>query len=86
MKHYFVGLMLGLSLFSAHGADIVTDKSIGMELARDIASESIMACREQGYHVGAVVVDRFGLQRAALRDDLASRFTLEIAERKANIG
>jgi uncharacterized protein GlcG (DUF336 family) len=31
------------------------------------------------------VVDRFGLQRAALRDDLASRFTLEIAERKANL-
>jgi uncharacterized protein GlcG (DUF336 family) len=31
------------------------------------------------------VVDRFGLLRAALRDDSASRFTLEIAERKANL-
>jgi uncharacterized protein GlcG (DUF336 family) len=66
-------------------ADVVSDKSIGMELARDIASEAIQACRDEGYHVGAVVVDRFGLVRAVLRDDLASRFTLEIAERKANL-
>ncbi|MCK5723593.1 MAG: heme-binding protein, partial [Gammaproteobacteria bacterium] len=44
-----------------------------------------MACRKAGYHISAVVVDRHGLLRAALRDDLASRFTLEIAERKANL-
>jgi len=49
--------------------DIVTDKSIGMELARDIASETVIACRKAGYHVSAVVVDRFSLMRAALRDD-----------------
>jgi len=66
-------------------ADIVNSKSIGMELARDLASETINACRNDGYHVSAVVVDRFGLMRAALRDDLAARFTLEIAERKANM-
>ena len=65
--------------------DVVNDKSIGMELARDIANEAIMACRKDGYHVGATVVDRHGIVRAALRDDLASRFTLEISERKANI-
>jgi len=71
--------------FAAQAADVVTDTSIGMELARDIANETIMACRDDGYHVSAVVVDRHGLLRAALRDDLASRFTLEIAERKANM-
>ena len=68
-----------------HAADVVTDKSIGMELARDIANETIQACRKEGYHVSAVVVDRHGLMRAALRDDLAARFTMEIAERKANM-
>ena len=31
-----------------------------------------------------MVVDRNGLLQAALRDDLASRFTLQIAEEKAN--
>ncbi|MDH5178573.1 MAG: heme-binding protein [Gammaproteobacteria bacterium] len=74
-----------LPAFSVGAADVVSDKSIGMELARDIANETVLACRAQGYHVSAVVVDRFGLLRAALRDDLASRFTLEIAERKANM-
>jgi uncharacterized protein GlcG (DUF336 family) len=34
--------------------------------------------------VSAVVVDRNGVVRATLRDDLASRFTLQIAEEKAN--
>jgi len=71
--------------FIAYAADVVSDKSIGMELARDIANETILACRKDGYHVSAVVVDRHGLVRATLRDDLASRFTLEIAERKANM-
>ncbi|MES0328382.1 MAG: heme-binding protein [Gammaproteobacteria bacterium] len=79
------GLMLCLILLPAHASDVVTDKSIGMELARDIADETITACRNHGYHISAVVVDRFGLVRAALRDDNASRFTLDIAERKANM-
>lgn len=65
--------------------DVVKDISIGMALSRDIASAAIDACRADGYHISAVVVDRFGLLRAALRDDLASRFTLEIAQRKANM-
>lgn len=69
----------------AYAADIVSDKSIGMDLARDIANEAVLACREDGYHVSAVVVDRYGLVRAVLRDDLAARFTVEIAERKANL-
>ena len=71
--------------FITQAADVVSDNSVGMELARDIANETILACRKDGYHVSAVVVDRHGLIRAALRDDLASRFTLEIAERKANM-
>jgi len=65
--------------------DVINDKNIGMELARDIATETILACRKDDYHIGVVVVDRHGIVRAALRDDLASRFTLEIAERKANL-
>ena len=85
MKNLFFTTLILIPAICANAADIVTDKSIGMELARDIASETVLACRKDGYHVSAVVVDRFGLVRAALRDDLASRFTLEIAERKANM-
>jgi uncharacterized protein GlcG (DUF336 family) len=78
-------LVLSLLTTKVFSADVITDKNIGMELARDIATEAIMACRKEGYHVSAVVVDRHGIARAALRDDLAARFTLEIAERKANL-
>lgn len=77
--------LLTLLWRGTQAADVVSDKNIGMELARDIASEAILACRKNGYHVSAVVVDRHGLLRAGLRDDLAARFTLEIAERKANM-
>lgn len=38
-----------------------------------------------GYQVAAVVVDRGGNMKAALRDDFAARFTLQIAEEKANM-
>ena len=65
--------------------DVITTKNIGLELAHDIAMETLLACRKQGYQVSAVVVDRNGLVRAALRDDLAASFTLQIAEQKANI-
>ncbi len=80
----FVALLSAM-LHPATAEEVVTEKNIGLELARDIATETVLACRAEGYNVSAVVVDRHGLVRAALRDDLASRFTLEIAERKANM-
>jgi len=80
-------LCLGISIGPGHSLyanDSLSVQTIGMELARDIANESVKACRKKGYQVSAVVVDRNGLLQAALRDDLASRFTLQIAEEKAN--
>ena len=68
----------------AHASDSLSVRTISMELAKDIAHESIKTCRKSGYNVSAVVVDRNGLVQAALRDDLATRFTLQIAEEKAN--
>ncbi|MHB8825923.1 MAG: GlcG/HbpS family heme-binding protein [Thiobacillus sp.] len=65
--------------------DILPVKQIGLELARDIAMASIDACRQDGYNVAAVVLDRAGNLQVALRDSLAARHTLEIAERKAGM-
>ena len=83
-KVMFTFLMLLMSA-SIIAEDVIAEKNIGMDLARDIASEAINACRKDGYNVSAVVVDRYGLERATLRDDAASRFTIEIAHRKANM-
>ena len=85
IRPFSTSFILFLTALAAHAADVVTDINIGMELARDIADETINACREDGYHISAVVVDRSGSVRAALRDDMASHFTLDIAERKANM-
>lgn len=90
---YKRSLSAALTLFAAfylpassyvHAADSLSVKTIGLDLAKDISFESIKACRKMGYQVSAVVVDRNGLVQAALRDELASRFTLQIAEEKAN--
>ena len=81
-KFLIAGLMAAPLL--AHASDSLSVRTISMELAKDIAHESIKACRKSGYNVSAVVVDRNGLVQAALRDDLATRFTLQIAEEKAN--
>ena len=81
------GLIFAVFLLCApvQAKDVVNAKNIGMELARDLANAAVLICRKQGYSVSAVVVDRYGLLRAVLRDDSAARFTVEIAERKANM-
>ncbi len=80
-------LLLGsavLTPLQAQAEDLVEVKRLGMELAAELAGAAVLACREQGYQVAAVVVDRAGIPQAMLRDVLASRFTIQIAEEKAN--
>lgn len=84
MKKTWILAFTALTSGSVFAGDLVRESSIGMELARDLATEAVLACRADGYSVSAVVVDRHGNQRVALRDDVASKFTLQIAEEKAN--
>jgi uncharacterized protein GlcG (DUF336 family) len=86
MKTFFSITLLAVSLPAmAAQPDVLPVKQIGLELARDIAMASVEACRKDGYNVSAVVLDRAGNVQAALRDTLAARHTLEIAERKAGM-
>lgn len=68
-----------------YAADVLTQKNIGLEPANEIAKKSIDACREKGFNVSAVVVDKHGNVRSVMRDDLAAKYTVEIAQRKANM-
>jgi uncharacterized protein GlcG (DUF336 family) len=86
-KYLFQKLAITMGIITTTvgwAGDVVTVKTIGMELAVDIAKQAVLECRSKGYQVGAVVVDRSGLVRAAIRDDLAPRETLQISEKKAN--
>lgn len=78
-------LVLAAAALPAQATDMVPVRQIGLELARDIAMGAVEACRKHGYNVSAVVLDRAGNVQAALRDTLAARHTLEIAERKAGM-
>lgn len=64
--------------------DVITVKKMSMELAAEIATKAVKTCRDQGYQVSAVVVDRNGNPQVMMRDVHASRFTVQIAEQKAN--
>ncbi len=77
-----LGSLLSINAFSA---DIITQKNIGLEAANDIAKLTVDACRKGGFNVSVVVVDRHGNVRSVMRDDLASRQTIEIAQRKAGM-
>lgn len=81
-----LALLLGTALVPAPSAaaDLIEVRRLSMELAGDIAQAAVLACREQGWQVSAVVVDRTGIPQALLRDVHASRFTIQIAEEKAN--
>jgi uncharacterized protein GlcG (DUF336 family) len=68
----------------AASEDVVSAKLMALDLARDIAQVAVDACRQEGYQVSAVVVDRAAVPQVVMRDVYAPRFTIEIAERKAN--
>lgn len=78
-------VLLATATSIAQANDAFSIKNIGLDLATDLAQAAVAECRKRGYQVSAVVVDRNGLLRAALRDDLAPRFTLQISEEKANL-
>ena len=77
-------LVTSLPLMAAQ-PDMLPVKQISLELARDIAMDAVEACRKDGFNVSVVVLDRAGNMQVALRDTLAARHTLEIAERKAGM-
>jgi uncharacterized protein GlcG (DUF336 family) len=78
-----VGLLcLCVSILTA--AVVVKIERMSLELATEVAKRSVEACRAQGYWVSAVVVDRSANVQVVMRDTYAARFTMQIAEEKAN--
>ncbi len=79
-----LGVWLLGAVTPAQAVDVVTTRNVGAELAMEIAIKTMQACRKDGYQVSVVVVDRGANVVAVLRDAYATRFTTEIARRKAN--
>lgn len=77
---YLVGFLFSVVASAAAAQDVLSVKQVSVELA----TRALEACRAQGYQVTVVVVDRAGVPQGILRNAYAARFTIELAERKAN--
>jgi uncharacterized protein GlcG (DUF336 family) len=58
-------------------------KAMTPETALDIVTAAMESCREKGFQVSVVVVDRSGVPQALVRDRLAGVHTPDTAQRKA---
>ena len=76
-------LALALIATAASAQSVRTEKNISLELANQIAAQSVAACTAGGYAVTATVVDRAGTVRAGQRADNAGPHTLEASRLKA---
>jgi uncharacterized protein GlcG (DUF336 family) len=76
-------VMIGVTAASAE--DVIKVRFMGSDMAADIARGAVHACRDKGYQVSAVVLDRAGDAMATQRDTFAKRHTVEIAARKAGL-
>jgi uncharacterized protein GlcG (DUF336 family) len=68
-------------IFAAEG--IITYKSIAPDVAFDLARVALQRCREDGFQVAVVVMDRFGQPLVMLRDRFAGLPAPDIAAGKA---
>lgn len=70
---------------SARAGDdaLVTYKSLAPEVALEAAQTALKKCRDDGFQVAVVVVDRFGQPQVLLRDRYAGLPAADIATAKA---
>ena len=82
-------LLLALMLAPLLGAplraqeELVTFKSMNVDLALALARAALADCQKQGYQVAVAVVDRFGITQVLLRDRFAGAHTVPTATGKA---
>ena len=78
-------LLLAVVSTSAFAGDdaLVTYKSLSPEVALEAAQTALIKCRDNGFQVAAVVVDRFGQPQVLLRDRYAGLPAADIATAKA---
>lgn len=62
---------------------LLTERSISLDAAHELAQTALESCRAAGYKVSITVLNRHGRTAIALSDDGVNPHTLENSERKA---
>jgi uncharacterized protein GlcG (DUF336 family) len=75
-------LSLAVSINSP-AAELPTKAYLPVDMALQLATETLSVCSADGYNVSVTVVDAAGLTRAQLRADMAGPHTLESSRKKA---
>lgn len=83
MKRILFAGAAALVMTSAASAQVLQEKNMPLDLAVNIASETIAACSANGYNVSVAVVDRGGVLRSLMRADNAGIHTPDAAKAKA---
>ena len=78
-----VMLALGAPPAMADDGAVVTYKSLSPETALEAAQAALKKCRDNGFQVAVVVMDRFGLPQVMLRDRFAGQLAIDTATAKA---
>ncbi len=69
--------------FTAQAQAVRTERNMSLDLATQLAAQTVAACSAAGHNVTATVVDRAGGVRAVARADNAGPHTLEASRLKA---
>jgi uncharacterized protein GlcG (DUF336 family) len=89
MKHTLTLAALTLAMLTAGTANaqaVRTEKNMSLELANQIATQSVSACAASSYAVTATVVDRAGGVRAVQRADNAGPHTVAASREGLHLG
>ena len=85
MRKILAGFLFFILVMPAvQATDVVNVKLMTLDLAVDIAQGAIDACREEGYQISVVVVDRSGRTQVVMRDIFANQYMTQLAQAKAN--
>lgn len=76
-------IAIAFAATAASAEGVRTEKNISLDLATQIAAQTVATCTANGYAVTATVVDRAGTVRAVYRADNAGPHTLEASRLKA---
>ncbi len=82
---FIAGLILVVSPLAARvaAAQVLTEHSASLQMARTIADAAVAECKAAGFDVSVAVVDRTGALRVLLRADSANPHNADLARRKA---